>query len=47
MTKYYCNTIIVKACNMLMLMLEFGIDMIYGINHTFQGLSIGTEGGIK
>ena len=32
---------------MLTLMLEFGIDMIYGRNHTFQGLSVHMEGGIK
>ena len=32
---------------MLTLMFKVWGDMVYGINHTFQGLSIGMEGGIK
>ena len=47
MTKYYCNTMIGKLCIMLTLMFKVWGDMIYGINHTFQGLSIGMEGGIN
>ena len=32
---------------MLTLMFKVWGDMIYGINHAFQGLSVGMEGGIK
>ena len=47
MTKYYCNTIIVKALYYVNVDISIWGDMIYGINHTFQGLSVGMEGGMK
>ena len=47
MTKYYGNTIIVQALQYNSIAIRVWGDIIYGINHTFKGLCVGVEGGMK